>query len=107
MLDAQTFKWSKTLIACKALCLRPSPIRESANLSYAMHNLFIRGCQRDTDIIFCHRTKGAAGCSGNIAFAQQIQSELSPSTPCTIWAGNINQDVECSMRRVKVATEIF
>jgi len=57
--------------------------------------------------MFCHRTKGAAGRGGNIVFAKQIERELSPTAPCTFSAGNINQGVECSMRRVKVATEIL
>src|SRR6266566_3574008 len=57
--------------------------------------------------MFCHRTKGAAGCGGHIAFAQQIQSELSPSTPSTFTACYIDQDVECSVRCVYIATELF
>src|SRR5690348_10673858 len=82
-------------------------IREGTNLAHTAYNLFFRGRQRDTHIIFCHQTEGAAGRGGYIAFAQQVKGELSPSTPCTVRTCNIDQDVECSVRGVDVTTEIL
>src|SRR6266699_1502075 len=58
-------------------------------------------------MIFCHRTKGAAGCSSYIALAQQVKGELSSSTPCTIRACHIDQQVECPMWGIDIATKLF
>jgi hypothetical protein len=57
--------------------------------------------------MFRHRTKGATWRNGNIAFADQIERELSTPAPCAIGATLINQNVKRSMWSVRVTTKII
>lgn len=82
-------------------------ISEGAHPAYTSHDLIIRGCEGDAHIVICHGTKGAARSYSNIAFAEQIESELSTPAPCAIGGTYINQNVKRSMRSVHIATKVF
>src|SRR6266700_2598662 len=82
-------------------------IRKQANFAHAAFNLLFGGGQRNAHVMVRKEAEAAAGCNGNIAFMHQVKPELPRLAVWMLRISNIDQDIECPVRRIEIATMLL